>query len=761
MRRPFWARTRFAGLSVVAAVLACAPSTLSAQRGDQRDEPEVRDLQLRGVHGVNVRDLMNSIATSESECKSLLLLPFCWMSRSPTFWDRKYLDDDEFRRDVLGVLVFYWKRGYREAQVDTAVTRLGEGRVRVVFDIKEGPPTIIGALRVDYDSTLFDQRRIQKLAILRAGDPLNLVVLDTMRLGYQLALWDKGYADAQVDTSITVDAKRRIADVTLRLTPNWPTRVGTITVRGNSKVDARTIGNSIMLQTGKPFRYTDLAESQRNLYESNLFRLAVFTVPQRPDSVKNVEIEVRETQMHEARTAAGFNNVDFIQLDGRYTNYNTFGGARRLDVTGVVGNLGVTRLSGRFPFREAQRDFLNNEAFTMPTWQVSADVRQPAWLRKPENALALGGFAHRRAAPAVYIDRGYGGQLAFTRTLAPRASASSAYRFEVTRVEAGDVYFCVNYGVCDLETIGSLRRHQRMSPVQVSASIDRSDIPFSPTKGYIARVDLEHASGITVSDYRYNRVFAEGSMYTHFKYPSRDPRSQVLAGNLRVGFVSPLASGPSAGGSALLHPRKRFYAGGSHSVRGYDENQLGPRILTVPPSELELLNCDVASLAATRTCGPVDPSDPASVSIVSQVDPKHFTPRPTGGNSLVEASVEYRMPWRLKMEWAVFLDAARIGGSALRDPDTDELIRLPGKTAMTPGVGFRYKSPVGPVRVDMGFNPKKTERLRVVTTALNAQGRETLVMLDDEREIVSGGTATGFFGLFNRVTLHLSIGQAY
>ena len=37
------------------------------------------------------------------------------VSRSPTFVDRKYLDRDELRRDVLRVLVFYWKRGYREA----------------------------------------------------------------------------------------------------------------------------------------------------------------------------------------------------------------------------------------------------------------------------------------------------------------------------------------------------------------------------------------------------------------------------------------------------------------------------------------------------------------------------------------------------------------------------------------------------------------------------------------------------------------------
>jgi outer membrane protein insertion porin family/translocation and assembly module TamA len=760
MRRSVWARTRFAGLAVVAAVLACAPSTIFAQRGDQRNEPEVRDLQLRGVHFVNIRDLERSIATTESQCKSVLWLPLCRLSRSPTLWDRHHLHEDEFRRDVLRVLVFYWRRGYREAQVDTSVTRMGEGLVRVVFDIKEGPPTVIGKIRVDYDSTLFNQRRIEKLALLHAGDPLNLVVLDTMRLGYQLALWDKGFADAQVDTIISVEAAQRRAEVTLRLTPNWPTKVGTITVRGNNKVDASTIGNSILLQKGKPFRYTDLAESQRNLYESNLFRLVVFSVPPRPDSIKNVEIEVRETQMREARTAGGFNNVDFVQADGHFTNYNTFGGARRLDVTGVVGNLGASSLSGKFPFREAQRDFLNNAAFTTPTWQVSADVRQPAWLRKPENALSLGGFAHRRAAPAVYIDRGYGGQVAFTRSLAPRASASSAYRFEVTRVEAGDVYFCVNYGVCDVTTIGSLRRHQRLSPLQLSASVDRSDIPFSPTKGYIARVDLEHASSVTVSDYRFNRLFAEASTYTHFRYPSRDPRSQVLAGNLRIGYVRPLASGPSAGGLELLHPRKRFYAGGSHSVRGFDENQLGPRILTVPPSELDSVGCSSATLATTLTCG-FTISGADTVWRVSQVNGRQFTPRPTGGTSLLEASVEYRMPFGLKMEWAIFLDAARIGGSILRDTIAHTTIPLPGKTAITPGVGFRYKSPVGPIRVDMGFNPSQKERLRVVTTAPDAQGRERLVMLKEEREFTSVGTATGFWGIFNRVVLHLSIGQAY
>src|SRR5213076_1903072 len=146
---------------------------------------------------------------------------------------------------------------------------------------------------------------------------------------------------------IAVDTAQRRASVVLRVNPRWLTTVGTITVRGNEEVSPSTVQNSILLRQGRLFRYSDLAESQRNLYESNLFRMALFTVPPRPDSVKDIVIDVRETKMREAHIAGGFNNVDFLQTDGRFTNYNTFGGARRLDVSGALGNLGARPLNNR------------------------------------------------------------------------------------------------------------------------------------------------------------------------------------------------------------------------------------------------------------------------------------------------------------------------------------------------------------------------------------------------------------------------------
>jgi outer membrane protein insertion porin family/translocation and assembly module TamA len=417
-----------------------------------------------------------------------------------------------------------------------------------------------------------------------------------------------------------------------------------------------------------------------------------------------------------------------------------------------VGNLGAGAMNGRGIFRQVdQNGLFSGTSFLQPTWQASADVRQPAWLRKPENQLAFGAFAHRRAAPAVYIDRGYGGQTSFTRVLAPRASASAAYRFEITRVEASDVYFCVNYAVCDTATVSQLQLHHKLSPLQLSASIDRTDIPFSPTKGYLARIDLEHASSLTVSDYRYNRLYADASGYTHFRYASRDPRAEVLAGHVRIGFVRSLASslGGTGGDIAELHPSKRLYAGGSHSVRGYDENMLGPRVLTVPPNLLAA-TCDTTNAATIQSCDP-------NTSGLRNGD---FTPRPVGGTALLEGSIEIRVPFARKMAWAAFLDGGIVGGTRIQS-FTDVAQVVHGAGAITPGVGFRYKSPVGPVRVDLGYNPRQTENLSVVTTALGPNGQTTLVTLNKTRTYSSGGNARGLLSIFNRVVLHLSIGEAY
>ncbi|HET9684043.1 MAG TPA: hypothetical protein VFP15_08070, partial [Gemmatimonadaceae bacterium] len=84
-----------------------------------------------------------------------------------------------------------------------------------------------------------------------------------------------------------------------------------------------------------------------------------------------------------------------------------------------------------------------------------------------------------------------------------------------------------------------------------------------------------------------------------------------------------------------------------------------------------------------------------------------------------------------------------------------------GTGAITPGFGVRYLSPVGPIRVDLGFNPSRAEKLAVVTE-LEENGKRVIIPLETPRLYDATGSGTsGIRGLLNRLTLHLSIGQAY
>ena len=746
----------FAALLMLA---ACAvPSSAQSQSPAKDPSPEVVQLTVKGVKHVDQHDLEKSIQTQASRCISLFVQPFCWISHSPIFWQKYHLDRDEFRRDVLRIRVYYWKRGFREATVDTAITPKGRG-VAVTFDVHEGEPTIVTALRIDYDTTLLTVKQKNKLNLMRVGRPLNLLTLDSTRLNFQSEMWQRGYADAIVDTAIAVNDSARRAAVAMRVYPNWPTTVGNIVVLGNKQVATQTILNMLLLRPGRPFIRNDMLESQRTLYTSNLFRLASI-LPPTGDSIKRIEVQVVEAPLHDARVGTSTDNVNYVQLEAGFSAHNLLGGARRLDINTSFGNLLAPTLNGWGPFALDTRlkDLDNANIYLQPTWSASIDFNQPAFLRRPANQAGLGVFAHRRSEPSIYIDRGYGVTATFTRQITARAPASLNYRYEVTRVEAGDIYFCVNYGVCDTTTIRTLKTHQNLSPLSLTAFIDRSDQPFTPTKGYVARIDAEHASRYTLSDYRYNRAYLDAAAYWH---PSLRP--QVVAGHLRMGIVRAMTSST---GDTVLHPRTRFYAGGAMSVRGYGENQLGPRVLTISEDSLRGLQghalpnggFDTTRFSRCPPNVPIQKCDPNFAVGDAALKNSHFVPRPTGGTSLIEGSVEVRFPTGVRhLDAAVFVDGAIVGNSALQAFSDLKSIAdfAKGSSAITPGAGIRYNSPVGPIRVDLGYNPKLTENLAVVTNT-KVNGEDKLVGLETERTYMSGRNT--FLG---RLVLHLSIGQAY
>jgi outer membrane protein assembly factor BamA len=784
-------------LGVIAALLGTGRATEAqrAENNDQSERPEVKSLTLSGVRSVDRDELLQSIATSASHCKSFLLYAFCPLTHSDRLWEKRYLDRTELRRDVLRIRVFYWIRGFRQTTVDTAVAERGDNAVAVTFKIVEGAPTLVRAVHIRQLDTVLTTAQIKRVVQLKPGEPFSLIALDSSVARLRAALQDRGYADARVDTATAVDTTAHQGDATITVNPRWLVRVGPIDVEGNKQVSERAIRNSLSFKPGDPFRRNELASSQRRLYESGLFQRASITALRvrdttraardsaearedslravrdtgrapttdsvarernldrfRGDTIRAIEVNVAEAPPRLTRLSGGFNTFDFVQVEGRFTHNNFFGGARRFTAVATLGNLFARQLNGStlglIRFEDVTADVTGDaDAFLRPTYNASLDFTQP-WLWSPRNSGGLGVFAYRRLAPGVFVERGEGANISFTRDVADRVPVSLAYRFELTGVAASDVYFCVNYGVCDLQTIAALRERQRIAPLVLTANLNRANDPLEPRRGYTSQVRVEHASAFTGSSFRYNSIFLDGAAYRPVGSRS------VLAAHSRVGWVRALSStrlatnaGVDVSGD-ILHPRTRLYAGGARSVRGVGENQLGPRVLTVPPSKLAVICPGLTGLAIVN-CN-LAGTDSAGNTLAD----RDFTPRPLGGRALLEGSVEFRFPVWKNVYGATFLDGALLGQGSIESAAT-------GAGALTPGVGIRYISPVGPIRIDLGLNPTLAEDLPVVTQVQGPDGKLRIVQLRDSWKYNPTKGASGITGFTRRLTLHLSIGEAY
>jgi outer membrane protein assembly factor BamA len=599
------------------------------------ETPRVESVVFEGVSGLDEKLLTDSLATQETRCRGFLLKPFCAFSDASAFVEKHDLDPAELTRDELRIRVIYFRKGWREARVASEVTPEGDG-VRVTFTVDEGPLTTVAGRRVTQTEPILSEGRIADAGIPEEGEALDLLRLDSARTGITNALWDLGYGDAEVRDSLVIDSTTHTATLEVVIEPGPPTTIGEVAIEGNERVSDYTVTRLLDLPPGSPYRRSDLNAAQRRLFETELFRQSVVRVagsdfPRgEPDPVKELTVSVREAPLRSVRIGGGLNTIEYVQSEARFVRYNFLGGARRLDLRVAVGNLFAESLEGRSIFEEIPPPIpggADEQAFLEPTWQAGVELTQPFFITN-RTSLGVGASVHRRSLPGIVIDRGVGANASVTHRIQDGIPVSVTYRFERVDVEAGELYFCANFGVCDPFTIEALAQPHQLSPVMLLGRIERTDDPLAPNVGFQARVELEHASRATMSDFMYQRAAGEASRY----FPIG--RSSVLAARVRAGWVRALdgtaeALGVPQGEVEILHPRRRFLAGGSRSVRGYAENQLGPRVLTIPAHELTAPT-DTTDTPACTTASIVDLScDP------NAARSEHFTPRPLGGNTLL------------------------------------------------------------------------------------------------------------------------------
>ncbi|TVP46523.1 MAG: hypothetical protein EA350_06985 [Gemmatimonadales bacterium] len=729
-----------AGLAIASAF---TPTPAAAQ-------PLVQDVVFEGNEHVSSSALQDWIVTEPTRCRALFMYPFCLFTDADLFTERHRLDIEELPRDELRLLVVYFREGFRRARVTSEVRDTDDG-VDVHFRIEEGPPTVLESRTIRQSEPVFSDAALAVMGFPEEGLPLNLGSLDEALVTLREEFEEVGYLDAVVSDSIEVSSEgdRAVLVVDVEVGPR--ATVERFEVVGRDRVEERTIVMALHMEEGDVITAPRIRRSRTALYQSNLFHEAQVSVAEQPDSAKVVRVQVREAPPRLGRVGVGVSTLEFGQVEGRFSHYNWYGGGRRLDLRSSVGNLMAGQLTDFGPFHDilpGEFADVDESPFRRPTWQLSAEIQQPAF-RAADNLVSFGVFSHRRIIPGVSVDEGVGADASVIRGLAWRTHASLGYRYEVTSVSAGDVFFCVNHGICETAAIEPLRGTHSLSPVTLGFHMDRSDDALGPTDGYRLRVDFEHASANTRSDYRYNRVSGDASWYR----PVLGPPRHVVAAQVRAGWVRPDGSTRDALGiegsdAALLHPRKRFFSGGARSVRGFIENNLGPRILTVPRQDLLGEEEDEEA----ERCGPGEIADGSCDPAVAPVEA--FSPRPLGGTSVLQGNLEYRIPLGMAT-LALFLDGAIVGSGSDWLSDAS--------SALTPGIGARFPSPAGPIRIDIGVRPGRAEFLPVITETVASEetGRRELLRLDQPRFYDPLEDAGRVGRILGRLVLHFSIGEAF
>jgi outer membrane protein insertion porin family len=221
------------------------------------------------------------------------------------------------------------------------------------------------------------------------------------------------------------------------------------------------------------------------------------------------------------------------------------------------------------------------------------------------------------------------------------------------------------------------------------------------------------------SDLKFVRGTAEGSAYREL--------TDRWVGALAVRLGNFFRTARLDQVERYLPPEERFFAGGAASVRGFERNGLGPGVYVTD----QLVRDEDGEL----------------------VVPENLRPRfvPTGGTAVAVANAELRFPspvFTELMRLVVFVDAGAVGTGAIWDMGPEEW-------RLTPGAGLRVRTPVGPVRMDVGINPYARPTAPLLFTDLES-GRVTRVRESFQPE--QNGTPLRFR---DRIRIHFGIGQAF
>ena len=596
-------------------------------------------------------------------------------------FSRRLLEADRISMEGL-----YKSNGFLDVKVEADIQDDFSGKtgdLLVRFLVNEGIQTRVAGLKIDGNHAFSDEE-LQGVVGSLPGQPYSDSNVGSDRANILALYYNEGYPEATLRATVedvepkSEDQAARVGSekngkkaatevkemkITYHIEEGPQTRVRKVLVSGYVHTRPGVIRRLIQVKPNAPLRQGEVVDTQRRLYNLGIFN-RVTVAPQNPTGSnpdKDVVALVEEAKRYTLAYGGGF-EVQRLASSTDPTSGAVQAAPRgileisKLNLTGRADTLSL-KLRGSTLQGRALLGYSSPNTFASPNFSFQAT----AYFEKTRD---INTFNETR----------YEGSVQLTQQASPRTTL--LYRYSFRKILVADLKI-------QPEEIPLFQQPTLVSQFGISWVRDTRDNPADATKGTLNSADFGIADTYFGSSASFTRFLYQNSSY----YPIK--RRFSFARSLRFGVLNPYRdtvsltfpapTGPSL--PQVIPLPERFFAGGGTSLRGFALNQAGPR-------------------------------DSAS----------GF---PVGGQAMLVLNQEFRFPMRLpyfgtSLGGALFYDGGNVYSRGSRISFRTSLPKPTFDGSATPqcltncsnelnyfahtiGLGLRYATPVGPVRIDLGY----------------------------------------------------------
>jgi len=554
--------------------------------------------------------------------------------------------EDVFQRDLLLIQAHYWDHGYVQVKVANPLVELSPDKqsMYITISIDEGPQYTLG--KVDVTGDLLESKEffLAKVSV-KPGEIFNRSKLSDDLQKLTDYYKDKGFAYVNASPATPVNEKTRTVNVIFEIQKGELVRFDRINIRGNTKTRDKVIRRELRIIEGEPYNQSLLDYSKKRVTALGFFeKVDVSTKRGSGDDKMDVNVEVSERPTGTFQIGAGFSSVENFIAQAQISQNNLLGRGTSLTLQAQLSSL-------RQLFLLQYQDLY----FLDTNWTFGFNLfKQDRYL-----------FSFVRRSKGASLTWGYllaeDLRLLLTYTLEDVSVSTSGF----STLFSGAAIQPVSVG-----SIANLLRSGITSSGRALLSYDSRDNRMFPTKGWYNTISGEVAD--SYPPFFSENVFTRYEGVARFFYPIWGPFV------LRVKGEAGLIASRDDKGVPIF---ERYFVGGIYDVRGFSPRSLGPVIRALS----------------------------------SQAQDAQLRSFLVGGNMQVIGNAEIEFPIfdKVGIRGVVFTDVGNAFNlenqyCALRPSDVDvskDPCKGPldfGAYRASWGFGFRWFSPIGPLRFEWG-----------------------------------------------------------